>query len=83
VVHEKVVTILLILYTVSKFIVSECVRSFVLVPTASVHGKPCVWLGFSDQIVPRQVDVVDVCWNALNLPTERIDVMESRKLLKY
>jgi len=82
-VHKKAVKIHLIFYRVAKLIVSECVRSFVSLPAASVHRKPCVWLGFSDQIVPRQVDVADVCWTALNLPTERIDVVESRKLPKY
>ena len=40
------------------------IHCFVTVPAASVHRKPCFWLGFSDQIVPRQVDVVDVCWTA-------------------
>jgi len=60
-VHEKAVKVHLILYRIAKLIVSECVRSFVSVPAASAHRKTCVWLGFSDQIVPQQVDVVDVC----------------------
>jgi len=41
---HKNLKINLILYTAAKFIVSECVRSFVPVPVASVQGKPCVWL---------------------------------------
>ena len=38
-----------LLYTSAKFIVSGCVRSFVLVPATSVQWKPCIWLNFSDQ----------------------------------
>jgi len=71
------------MYTAAKFIVSECVRTFVPAPTASVQWKPYGWLSFSDQLDPWQVDVVDACWTALNLPTQRIGGLESPKLHKY
>jgi len=50
-VHKKVVKIHSILFPAAKVIVSECVRSFVPFAVASVKWKPCVWLGFSDQLV--------------------------------
>jgi len=51
-VRKKAVKINLIFFPAAEVIVSECVRSFVLFPVASVQWKPCVWLGLSDQLVP-------------------------------
>ena len=51
-VHKDIVKTHLILFPAAKIIVSECAGSFVPYLVASVQWKPCVWLGFSDRLVP-------------------------------
>jgi len=59
---------------------------FVPVPTVSVQWKPCIQLGFSDQLDARHLTgrctVVDACWTALNMLAQRKD-LENPKLYKY